>query len=151
MSNITQPTLDLADKLAKDVKIDAKTGEATVEPGLYTKHLPEGVTAESIEAAEDYKTTFTAAATIAVGEAGAKAFKANKDLERIDTRIDGHAGIGFDFSQQRHEEFEFRGNKTEKFGGINVKISHTAANKGAGDLKKARARVSELAQELLSK
>lgn len=103
MSEIKQEVLDLAAKLKAGITI-GKDGQATVEEGLYEKHLPEGVSMESLTTIQKHNSLFIAASAEAVGSQAIAAMKKNAELAQISVGIPivGKDSLDITFQRERH-------------------------------------------------
>lgn len=80
---IKEEVLALSTKISATLKTDEKAGliEGTIDP--YLQNLPEGLSEELLKAKADYDTTYIAAGSHAVGEAGLKLLQENKELDKV--------------------------------------------------------------------
>ena len=149
MSDIKKEVVDLAAVLKKEIKVDNKTGIATITDGIYEKNLPDGLTKTAIEQLQAYNTRMAAAATLAVGEIGCDTFKKHKDLDSIDLEVPligkDRLNISFDRSRQvpLRGENGVTGTQT-KYGSASV--SYDMYGTGPrGELKKVKQYLAEQA------
>jgi len=142
---------ELSCKLKGGMKLDKSTGLGEATSSLYEDNLPESLTPEILKEVSDYNTTFIAAGAHAFGELAVEAMSGNKKLERatIDIPMAGKDSIGY--SVERHRSYPNHlgnGEPTEKFG-IVTSNYQVQAGHNAGQLKKARLIIGELALEQL--
>lgn len=143
----------LAEILKKGISVDNQTGTGTAEDSLYDSNLPESLTPEIVKSVSDYNTTFAAAGTFAIGELAVEAMSSNKNLDRVSASIAMGGKDSLNVNVDRSREFTNHlggGGLTEKFGVTNVSYE-VVAGKNAGQLKKARMMIGELALEQLKK
>lgn len=149
--SIKPEVLELSEALEKELIIDTATGEGK-EEGLYLKHLPEGLTPEIDKAVDEYRTTFVAAGTHAFGKLAVNAMNDNSNLNSANVIFDiGHKNK-LTVGVQRCAEFTKPGTdeKVVRFGAVSAKYeTHGATN--AGELKKVRMDIAELASGMIGK
>jgi hypothetical protein len=144
---LKEDVTSLADKLKKLIKIDHKTGSADVEEGAYVKHLPEGLTADTIKHVQSYNSLFSAAGALAVGECSIAAGKKNKEIDRITVDIPTVGKDKFTFVFDREKQVPNRvadgqggtkmdGSKTV-YGNISVSLD-IYGTRNRGELKKIK-------------
>ena len=83
--------------IRKDLKVNEK-GKVEPTDDLYEKHLPEGITLETVNRIHEHNRTFFPAVFEAFGDVSESALKKNKDLDRTSMQI--NAGDGGVFSAQ---------------------------------------------------
>ncbi|MBB5409305.1 hypothetical protein HDG34_003246 [Paraburkholderia sp. HC6.4b] len=83
--------------IRKDLKVNEK-GRTEVPDDLYEKHLPDGITIETVNRLHEHNRTFFLASLEAFGEVSESALKKHKDIDRTSMQI--NAGDGARFSAQ---------------------------------------------------
>jgi hypothetical protein len=83
--------------IRKDLKVNEK-GKTELPDDLYEKHLPEGITMETVNRIHAHNCKFFPAVLEAFGDASESALKKNRDLDRTSMQI--NAGEGGVFSAQ---------------------------------------------------
>lgn len=152
MSDIKQATTDLAAKIKKEIKIDAKTGQATVPDELYVTLLPEGVTKEVVQALDDHNTLFGAAAYLALGEASLPQMKKHKDLNEVNIAIPTVGKSAFKGVFERSSQVRAPGatESTTKYGTGAMKLDFYGGAQHRGEFKKVRDHLTDQAASLLA-
>lgn len=139
--------VELSKKLAEVIKIDHKAGTAAIEADAYVKNMPEGVTKESTEAAEDYRKSFVAAGSHAFGMAAVEAMKKDKTSERyvLEAPMTGRDSVTFslDRSKTSHNPREPE-KEIVKAGYVSASMD-LQSGKNGGQFKAVRVLVSEYA------
>lgn len=136
---------ELADTIAKEIKIDKATGVATVGEDLYTRTLPEGIDADVITKIQEHNTAFAAAGLLALGEAAIPVMKKNKELAGAELSVPTVGKDSFSFTFDRSRQVpDGNGGTKESFGTSGVKFNmYGAGSRGEG--KKVKAELSEQA------
>lgn len=153
---LKKETQELADALAKELKIDA-SGIATLPEDAYEKHLSEGLTVADIKRAHAYNARFLAASALAFGEATTDAMKKDKKLDSTTLQYQGAVGDTFTHSIKRSQEYKGvkRGDAPAepitKYAVLTTVVEVPGTTTGAGELKKIRSYLSEAAKAVLSK
>lgn len=151
MSDIKQETRDLANKIAKEIKIDPKTGQTAVTEGLYVSTLPEGVTKELVEKVDHHNTVFPAAAYLALGEAALPVLKKHKDLKEVTIEIPTVGKSKFEGVFERSSQVRAPGQEpTTKYGTGSMKLDFYGASQSRGEFKKVRDFLTDKATETLA-
>lgn len=143
--------VDLASKIKAGIKLDGKTGIGAEEGNLYEANLPESITPEIVKTISDFNSTFVAAGAFAFGELAVDAMKGNKDLERASVDIAMGGKDTLSLNVDRRKTFPNHlggGGETEKFGIVSASYE-VIAGKNAGQLKKARTLIGEIALDSL--
>lgn len=151
MSDIKQETRDLANKIAKEIKIDPKTGQTTVTEGLYVSLAPEGMTKEIFEKADHYNTVFPAAAYLALGETALPVLKKHKDLKEVTIEIPTVGKSEFKGVFERSSQVRAPGQEpSTKYGTGSMKLDFYGAAQNRGEFKKVRDFLTDKAAEMLA-
>lgn len=147
--------LELATAIQTGVEINKETGLGSEkEPNsIFAANLPEGLTVEIDQQLSEYKTDLGAAAVYASGQLAIDAMKANKALERVTVEIGMGGKDSFTTNVDRQKAFNNHltgSGEVIKYGVISTGYE-TIAGKNAGQLKKAKVAIGELALETLAK
>jgi hypothetical protein len=130
------------------LSIDGKTGQGLATEDLFNSTLPEGLTPEIAKALDNHTTNFIAGGTLAFGELAVEAMKGNKKLEAAQIEIPMVGRNAMSVSVERQQEFVNHMSedkeKVTKFGLVKTSVDIRGA-KNAGELKKARSIISDLA------
>jgi len=122
------------------------------DPGsLYKENIPEGLDEKIIKKVSDYNTDFIAASDLAVSELGLEMMKDDSSIERVTSTI-SMLSDKVSFAMDRKKTYPNHlgdGKEVVKYGVVNVNYS-VKGGKNAGQLKKVRAEINELAEKLLS-
>ena len=135
-------------KIKQNLEINKDTGLGSEKEPIFGLFLEEeGLTEDDFQKTNDYRTTFVAASTHAFGELAVDAMKGNKKLERAtcDLALDGKDTLLI--AVDRHKTYPNHlgdGKPTEKYGVVSTSMD-VYAGKNAGQLKKARQSIAELA------
>lgn len=125
----------------------AKDGTATVSDNLYVKTLPEGTTAEHVEAVRKHDTAFIAAGTHAIGMGAVAAFASNKDLKEVSVSLDMLGGTEMQVHVQ--DQVTYPGIKdaapSTKYGVTTTKLTQTGTKSSSGQLGAARTLINAAA------
>lgn len=78
---------ELADKIKESLQREAGMITEREDRGAYLANLPEGINKEVVDTLSKYNNGYTVAAHVAIGEMAAEAFKADKKLDRIDSKL----------------------------------------------------------------
>lgn len=144
-------TRELADRIKKEIKIDAKTGAATVPDDLYVTLLPEGVTKETALAIDNHNTRFAAASYLALGEAGVDFFKKHKNVNEVQATFPTVGKSKFEGVFERSSQVRAPGQEpTTKFGTGSMKLDFYGASQSRGEFKKVRDHLTDIAASALS-
>lgn len=131
----------------------AKDGTATVSDNLYLKTLPEGTTAEQVEAVRQHDTNFIAAGTHAMGMGAVSAFASNKDLKEVSVTVDMLGGTELQVHVQ--DQVTYPGIKdappSTKYGVTTTKLTQTGTKSSSGQLGAARTIINAAAAAALNK
>lgn len=141
----------LAEKLKAGITLDSTTGIGSAKEDLYDSNLPETLTPAIVKEVSDFNTTFVAAGAFAFGSLAVEAMAGNKNLERATVEIGMGGKDNLNLSIDRSKTFNNHlagGGETVKFG-IVTPGYEVVAGKNAGQLKKARLLVGELAAAAL--
>lgn len=140
----------LADELKPIIVLDETTGvaEAPGAEDIFAKHLPEGITVDTVKTVQDSLLTYAAAQTLANGEVQRDAMVKNKDLASgsLSTKI-GYSKI--ESSYHRKKSGTAMGKPWEKFGVSNTDVTLGVGRKGS-DLKAVVNYLSEDAASVFS-
>lgn len=136
------------------ISIDKTSGVAAEKEGsdLFKENLPEGLSMDTVKAVSNYKTNFVAGTAHALGTLAVEAMASNKKLEEVSASIAMGGRDKANFTVHRRREFT---NRFDPNGGKVVKLAPIAVTleerhgKNGGQLKIARAQVSELAMAKL--
>ena len=159
MSELKTEVLELAKKIKAAIELDEKTGEVKGDTKVvYDENLPEGITPEVVKTLSGYNSTFVAAGTYAVGEIAVEAFKKHSGLERVHAELPMGHKDRMEVAVDRVLETRNNLQKDEngepklvvKYGATRVALDVQAAH-NAGQLKVARAAISEMAEAALKK
>jgi hypothetical protein len=160
-------TRELADKLHKVMKIDAKTGAGTVPETWYVetldKALPEkivekfpGIVAalpRIMEHLQDHNALVTAGASLAFGEASEKVLKKHSELTKTEIEIPTIRKDGFELQYERTRQVPTRNadgtTGTRAAYGLLRAGYHTYSADSVGELKKVKRYLSESAARVL--
>lgn len=147
-------TRELADKIVKHIKIDAKTGIADPEhlKTVFVDNLPEGLTKEHVEALDTFIPQFAAASYLALGEAAVPVFKKHKNLELPATiEIPTVGKSAFKGAFERSSMVRAPGQEpVAKFGTGSMKLDFYGMGANRGEFKKVRDHLTDLATSVLS-
>ena len=145
MSDIKQEVLDLAKLLKAGITI-AKDGSASVEEGLYEKHLPEGVTMEQLKEVQKHNNNFIAAAAHAFGDESITIMKKNAEVSAVSLSIPTVGKDSLDLSFQRERSIpNANGEGTNvKYGSLQAKYNMYGTG-SRGQLLKVKQELSERA------
>lgn len=150
---LKEEILALAEKLEKSMSIDKKTGTAEAVPSdVYYDSLPEGLTAETVDAVSTHNTNFIAAGAYAFGRLGVEAMKSSKSLDKasIEVKMAGKDTVGYTLDRKKNFTNPMAGGETiESMGVISTTYSVKGAKSGSGQLKIARNLISDLAMAKL--
>lgn len=80
---IDASTLALASRIKTDLTVGAN-GTVTAPDDLWSKHLPEGLSAEAVGQVQSYRQQLVAATLSALGEVGAEAVQKDKELPSVE-------------------------------------------------------------------
>jgi hypothetical protein len=147
-------TQELADKIAKHIKIDAKTGIADAEhlKTVFVDNLPEGLTKEHVEALDTFIPQFAAASYLALGEASVPVFKKHKNLDApVTIEIPTVGKSKFVGVFERSSMVRAPGQEpVAKFGTGSMKLDFYGMSATRGEFKKVRDHLTDLATSALS-
>lgn len=151
MSEVKQEVKDLSEKIKKEIKIDTKTGIATISETLYKDNLPEGMTIDNVKAVQDYNSRIVAATGLALGEASIPVMKKHKELEFTELTLPiVKDTASFTFDRQSTSRNPTDGSEVIKHGALSVKYVTSGAGTSKGELKKVRAHLFESAAAALA-
>lgn len=151
MSELKTATRELADKIAKEIKIDPKTGKATVPETLYVDLLPEGLTRELVELHDNHNAQFAASAYLALGEKSVPVFKKHTDVNEVTIEIPTVGKSGYKGLFERSSLVRAPGQEpTTKFGTGAMKLDFYGAKASRGEFKKVADFLTDLATSSLS-
>lgn len=141
---LDEKTLELADKLDKQVKLHHKDPH-TVDADTYLAHLPPTLNKEIIKELQDYNTVFTAAMGHVVGTQGNALMEKHKDLTNVEVQVPlvGKDKMFFNYQRSRSVP-DGKGGTRDSFGILTVQYDFYGTHK-AGELAKVRAGLAEAA------
>ncbi len=152
MASLKQSTLDLAELIQKELKYD-KDSHTISGDDVYTKHIPDGLTEDIIDQVDGYNTTFIAASARAVGNIAVEHMAKSKTLDSVTAQFDMGKHNHITHEVLREKNFPNpadTGNPITKHGAI-FSVYKVYAGRNAGELKKVRAEIEEMAKEKLVK
>lgn len=143
---------ELKAAFTKNVTLEGNVGKPTED--FYKSVLPEDLPIETVERVSQFNTAFIAAGASAFGEMSVAAMKKNKSLEETELVVPMVGKDNVSYSVVRRRENinpqDPKGDPIVKYGVVTTKYEvHGGVN--AGELKKARTSVMELAAEALKK
>lgn len=150
MSKLNDRVIAIASTLAEGVTIDKKTGETKPEEGLFAKTLPEGLTLEQYELAQQHNVDMVAAGGKVLGDIALPVMKAHKDVTTVNLSIPSVGKDSFDFSIDREKQYRDvkSGETITKYGVLNAE-HNVQATKNKGQYGLVKRLISEQAKELL--
>lgn len=153
MSDIKQATRELADRIAKHIKIDPKTGLVDQEQvkTVFVDTLPEGLTKEHVEALDTHIPLFAAASYLALGETAVPFFKKHKTFDEVAIEFPTVGKSKFEGIFERSSMVRAPGQEpTAKFGTGSMKLDFYGLAASRGEFKKVRDHLTELATSTLA-
>lgn len=152
-NKVSDNVTDLAKKLMDKIKVDEKTGVGTAEEGIYKDTLPEGITMKTVEAIKRHDRDFIAAGAEVFGTLAIEAMAKNKKLEEASLSIGMSKVDSVTYHVDRHRQYQNHlsgdGKPVDKFG-ILTTTYEAKGGKNAGDLKKVRLGLQEIAAKKLA-
>lgn len=118
---------DIVRSIAEEYKKDITIDEGNIASGgddVFTRTLPETLTIEHVKALDTHNTNVAAGFTRAITEMSQDRFKSNESLESLTHTVGTHGKNNMTVTANRD-------------GNVDISILNTAANAGAGELKKA--------------
>ncbi len=150
---ISEGVLDLAAKLKGKIKIDQATGVGEAEDTIYKDLLPEGLTLKTVEPVKRHDRDFIAAGAQVFGELAVEAMVKNKKLEEAQVSIGMTKMDNVSYHMDRHRQYPGHltgdGKPVDKYG-ILTTTYEIKGGKNAGDLKKVRVELQEMAAKKLA-
>ena len=149
-NGVSQPVLELTERISHGLTMDKKTGIAAVDEKTYVNLLPEGLTEEIVKQVQVHNMNFVAASLNALGEASIPVFKKQKDLPSTTLTVPMIGKDSITVNMERSSMVPGKdeaGNPTttEKFGTSSVKMDIYGVHK-RGDLLKVKRLLAESAQ-----
>lgn len=150
---INEKTSAIAAQIKGNLSIEKGTNIISEKEGTFYSTLPENLTEELVTAVDEHRTIYTAAGTLAAGEIAVEAMKKDAKL----TEVKGSLSLGGTTSMNvivsRSAEYpnpkDHSGEKIVKFGATRTEYDFNGAHGKSGQLKAARAQISELAAQQL--
>lgn len=157
MSEENKPSkevLNLSAEMKKAMKVDKATGIGEAEESLYKNLLPEGLTMKTVTAVKDHDRDFIAAGALAFGELAIEAMSSNNKLTNASLNVPMTKLDNVSYNMERHREYKNHltghGAVVDKYG-ILTTTYEVKGGKNAGDLKKVRVDLQEMAAKKLAK
>lgn len=140
----------VSDAVRAGIAID-NAGKAVQEDGLWLNNMQPNVTEEMCRHVKHNTEVFAAGLLHGFGMNGIDVMAANPDLNKIELFVPTMGRDGFDLELNRTRESRNprNGETITKYGVADVVLRTAADNKGAGELKIARAFLSEYATDKL--
>ncbi len=152
-NKVSDNVTDLAKKLKDKIKVDSTTGVGTADDSIYKDTLPEGVTMKTVEAVKRHDRDFIAAGAEVFGSLAIDAMAKNKKLENASLSIPMSKDDQVSYNVDRHRQYQNHlsgdGKPVDKFG-ILTTTYEAKGGKNAGDLKKVRVGLQEVAAKKLA-
>ena len=153
MSSITHDNvMELSGKLSAEITVTGT--EATIDKAAYTKNLPEGLTAETIEAVQKYNSTFYPAVTHAFGEHAITTMKNSSEVNQLTLEVPLVGKDHYDITVNRSRTYRNPQDETTpvvKWGHVESQLVTHAIKAGRGEMSVIRDRLSAMALEALCK
>lgn len=150
---VSEGVLDLAAKLKGKIKVDQATGVGEAEDTVYKDLLPEGLTLKTVEQVKRHDRDFIAAGAQVFGELAIEAMTKNKKLEEAQVSIGMTKMDNVSYYMDRHHQypghFTGDGKPVDKYG-ILTTTYEIKGGKNAGDLKKVRIELQDMAAKKLA-
>jgi hypothetical protein len=135
-------TLEFAAKIKKEIKIDHKTGVATIDANFYASTLPEHITVKHIEDLQNHNAKFAAAAAHAFSEVAESSLKKHADVNRATFEVPTVKKDAFEMTYDRSRTVPSR----NEDGTTGTAVQHGAlrvahrmyAAESVGELKKVK-------------
>lgn len=150
---VSEGVLDLAAKLKGKIKVDQATGVGEAEDTIYKDLLPEGLTLKTVEQVKRHDRDFIAAGAQVFGELAIEAMTKNKKLEEAQVSIGMTKMDNVSYHMDRHRQYPGHltgdGKPVDKYG-ILTTTYEIKGGKNAGDLKKVRVELQDMAAKKLA-
>ena len=150
---VSEGVLDLAAKLKGKIKDDQATGVGEAEDTIYKDLLPEGLTLKTVEQVKRHDRDFIAAGAQVFGELAIEAMTKNKKLEEAQVSIGMTKMDNVSYHMDRHRQYPGHltgdGKPVDKYG-ILTTTYEIKGGKNAGDLKKVRVELQDMAAKKLA-
>ena len=150
---VSEGVLDLAAKLKGKIKVDQATGVGEAEDTIYKDLLPEGLTLKTVEQVKRHDRDFIAASAQVFGELAIEAMTKNKKLEEAQVSIGMTKMDNVSYHMDRHRQYPGHltgdGKPVDKYG-ILTTTYEIKGGKNAGDLKKVRVELQDMAAKKLA-
>lgn len=155
---ISEAVLEMAKAIEAELTLDNKTGIVAAGEGIYEKTLPENLTIDTVKAVSTHNANFVAAGSYAVGSMAVAAMAKHKNLERVSSEIKMAGKDVLNVAVERSKDFVNHLKRDEKgepeksirFGVVTTGYE-VRAGKNAGELKKVRSAIADMAMAKLSK
>ena len=150
---VSEGVLDLAAKMKGKIKVDQATGVGEAEDTVYKDLLPEGLTLKTVEQVKRHDRDFIAAGAQVFGELAIEAMTKNKKLEEAQVSIGMTKMDNVSYHLDRHRQYPGHltgdGKPVDKYG-ILTTTYEIKGGKNAGDLKKVRVELQDMAAKKLA-
>ena len=151
-NKVSDGVVSLAKLLKDKIKVDKDTGVGEADEGIYKDTLPEGLTMKTVEQVKRHDRDFIAAGAQVFGELAVEAMAKNKKLETAELSIGMTKMDSVGYHMDRHRQYQNHlsgdGATVDKYG-ILTTTYEVKGGKNAGDLKKVRLGLQELAAKKL--
>lgn len=152
-NKVSDNVTDLAKKLLGKIKIDEKTGIGTADDGIYKDTLPDGISMKTVETLKRHDRDFIAAGAEVFGTLAIEAMAKNKKLEEASLSIGMSKVDSVSYHMDRHKQYQNHlsgnGAPVDKYGTLTTTYE-AKGGKNAGDLKKVRVSLQEIAAKKLA-
>lgn len=152
-NKVSEGVSALAAALKDKMKVDKTTGIGEPAENLYKDTLPEGLDIKTVEQVKAHDRNFIAAGAQVFGELGIEAMASNKKLTSAEINIQMSKHDNVSYHLERHRQYQNHlsgdGATVEKYG-ILTTTYEVKGGKNAGDLKKVRLGLQELASKKLA-
>lgn len=138
MSKINENVAALAEKLKGHITYADK--KLTVSPDAYIQTLPEGLTAEHVNALHEHHSNLFPAVTLAGGSASQSAMEKEKDITALSLEFPMIGKDHFDVHYNREQTFPnpAGGEPITKFGTVRTALTTHSAISSRGEMNKVR-------------
>lgn len=142
VKTISETTRGHANGIKKVMEFDKESGHGVVAKDYYIENLPEGLTAELVKSKAIYDAGFSAAVAVALQE---KALESKSKADEFTARAHMVGSDHLDLTIRPTAETRNpgTGEKMTTYGQLSVSMSTHTTNKGAGELKLAKAQITE--------
>lgn len=149
---INAEVIKLSDLIKPGIKI-AKDATVEIDPELYTKTLPEGLTKETVEQVNQHNSNFFAATTHAFGHTAVDHMKKHKDVEVLSASFPLLGKDTWNVGIDRKKTFPNPANPDqpiESYGVVSAKLEINEARLKVGQLKQVKLELGEAALKALA-